>query len=337
MRTATFVSSSLIKTSLFCHCSKSVPASRTCASVHSHSLGWNNLPRRRPVAPTFLRNHLTATASDNRPVATSTLSNSNAPGDTFSYISESLDISGEQQRKLVALARLVEDTNKQYNLTGIKTYDEILVKHVLDAYTLLSTVNGEHDASSIIDVGSGAGFPGFVLAIIFPHIQVTLLDSVKKKTMFHSLVTSELSLSNCTSVWGRAEDVAHQNQHREHYCMCVARSVARMNSLAELTLPFVKMGGAVVAQKSLDAQLDEINEAKHAIAQVGGELEVVHKDIWESTFDAVPSAQSLLRHATGTNAQHVSNSKGLVVLRKVASSKKKYPRKAGTPTKAPLR
>lgn len=251
----------------------------------------------------------------------------NAPStDTFRSAAATLNITSEQISKLGRFINLLLAANQKQNLTAIRRPGDIITKHILDAFTLLPTLDYE-DPCRMIDIGSGAGLPGFVIAIARPGIHVTLLDSVRKKTMFHSQVIADLELTNVESVWARAEDAARNPDHRECYCLSVARSVARMSALAELCLPFVRVNGAFVAQKMVDACHSEVSDAKSAIAQLGGRLSSV-TDAWPASFPQ----ESLVKSVDGDY-----RTKALVIVRKERPTAGRYPRKPGIPVKSPLR
>lgn len=240
-------------------------------------------------------------------------------------ISTSVNLTTEQTDQLHQLTDILLSENKKVNLTAIRTPEDVAIKHIQDALTLLETIDSEH-ASSIIDVGTGAGFPGLVLAIARPHIHVTLLDSVRKKTNFHDLAISQIGLENVESVWARGEDAAH-GPLRESQCLAVARSVAEMRVLAELTLPFVRVGGMVIAQKALDDSRSEIIAAEGAVRTLGGAIEEV-RAAWPREWGDGGQLHAL----DGT-----VRVKSLVILRKERETAKKYPRKPGVPGKSPLR
>lgn len=240
-------------------------------------------------------------------------------------VSESLGLTSAQISKLHRLTDLVITANQSMNLTAIKTTDEITAKHIFDAFTLLPTLD-ELKPRRVIDVGTGAGFPGFVLAIVRPDIHYTLLDSVRKKTTFLDQVISDLSLNNVDSVWARAEE-AGQNMHRERYCLAVARSVAPMNVLSELVLPLVRVGGTFVAQKMVDTEHSEIKSAKTAITQLGGRLQSV----------TPTSPHTFGKSDSFTDREGNVRQKALVIVDKVKASPRRYPRQPGTPKKTPIR
>ena len=206
--------------------------------------------------------------------------------------------------------RLLEK-NQVMNLTAIRDPEGVARMHFLDCTALLKFCSLE--GKTLIDVGTGAGFPGMVLKILVPSLKVTLLDSLHKRIQFLRAVTEELELENVITVHGRAEDFAKQGQLRERFDLCVSRAVANFSTLSEYCLPFVKKGGVFVAYKSEKAS-DEFRSAGKAIQILGGKLEkkreftLPDSDIYRSLY----------------------------VIRKEKATPGKYPRKAGLPGKEPL-
>jgi len=205
--------------------------------------------------------------------------------------------------------RLIE-TNKVMNLTAVTDFEEAANKHFADSLTLNRAIDPER-VSSLIDIGTGAGFPGLPLAIVYPHIRVTLMDSLNKRIIFLENLIKELQLENVTAVHARAEDLARQADHREKYDLAVSRAVANLSTLAEYALPFVKVGGRFVSYKSSKGKA-ELAEADKAITALGGTIEKMENF---TLFDM---------------------DRSLIVIKKVAKTPKKFPRKAGTPAKEPL-
>jgi 16S rRNA (guanine527-N7)-methyltransferase len=211
--------------------------------------------------------------------------------------------------------------NRRLNLTRITDYEEVQAKHFLDSFSCLPTIkragataSGKRGASlEIIDVGSGAGFPGVPLKIAMPVLRLVLLEATGKKTEFLRSLIERLGLSDVTIINARAEEVGQDPGHREQYDLALARALAGMPALAELTLPLVRVGGLVIAQKGEDPGA-EVEAAHKAIATLGGQVQ-------EITPVLVPGLEG---------ARH------LVVLKKVSSTPAKYPRRPGMPTKRPL-
>lgn len=207
---------------------------------------------------------------------------------------------------------LLVEWNKVMNLTGITEFDEVMQKHFVDSVAAAKYAEMEK-VNSLIDVGTGAGFPGIPLKIVYPHIQVTLLDSLNKRIKFLEEVVDNLGLTGIETVHGRAEDAAKKAEYREQFDLSVSRAVANLASLTEYCLPFVKVGGKFVSYKSVSVD-EEITQSKKAVYVLGGEIGKVEKfNLPESNME-----------------------RALVIVEKKRSTPKKYPRKAGMPTKEPL-
>ena len=207
---------------------------------------------------------------------------------------------------------LLIEWNKVMNLTGITEFDEVMQKHFVDSVAAAEYVEMEK-INSLIDVGTGAGFPGIPLKIVYPHLQVTLLDSLNKRIKFLDEVVDNLGLTGIETVHGRAEDAAKKAEYREQFDLSVSRAVANLASLTEYCLPFVKVGGKFVSYKSVSVD-EEIAQSKKAVYVLGGEIGKVEKfNLPESDME-----------------------RSLVIIEKKRSTPKKYPRKAGMPTKEPL-
>ncbi len=221
-----------------------------------------------------------------------------------------LDIADDKLKKLSLYAKLLVEWNEKINLTAITDDEGIAIKHFLDSLTpLLTGKVGE----SVIDVGTGAGFPGLVLKILKPDMKLTLLDSLNKRINFLNEVSSSLELEDIFTVHMRAEDGGQNARYREKFDTAVSRAVANLKVLAEYTLPFVKVGGYFLALKG-PAQESELNDAKRAISILGGEV--------ESVFDAkIPFSD--LNHK-------------IIIIKKVRHTPIKYPRKSVQISKIPI-
>ena len=206
---------------------------------------------------------------------------------------------------------MLVDWNERVNLTAITEEDDVAIKHFLDS---LNAAKGMvEDGMKVIDVGTGAGFPGLPVKIAYPSIELTLVDSLNKRINFLNEVVSKLCLEGVTTVHSRAEDLGVNKDFREKYDMCVSRAVSNLTTLCELCLPFVRVGGLFVSLKGPKAE-EEIKEAKRAIALLGGEFERLEN------YDL-----------SDTDLNH-----NIVVIKKISHTPTKYPRKAPKPAKEPL-
>ncbi|WP_409343671.1 16S rRNA (guanine(527)-N(7))-methyltransferase RsmG [Paenibacillus sp. MBLB4367] len=202
--------------------------------------------------------------------------------------------------------------NEKMNLTGITEREQVYVKHFYDSLSLAFFVDLTK-AETLADIGTGAGFPSIPLKIAFPHLRVTLVDSLNKRIQFLSHVCDTLGLTDVACVHGRAEDLARKEEYRDQFDVVTARAVARLAALNELCLPFVRKDGVFVSMKGSDPQ-EEVREAGLSLRELRGKLVQVHQ------FE-LPIEQAQ-RH--------------LIVIRKTTTTPAKYPRKAGTPLKSPL-
>jgi 16S rRNA (guanine527-N7)-methyltransferase len=199
--------------------------------------------------------------------------------------------------------------NERVNLTAIRDPGAIALKHFLDSLSVAPLLRG---AQSLIDIGSGAGFPGIALKIALPHLRVTLIEATGKKVVFLNSIISALRLDNIVAIQSRAEDLGHDPKHRERYGVAVARAVAELATLAEYALPFVQLGGIFIAQKGKDVD-DEVHRAELAMVTLGGRLrEIVPVEL------------------PGLERRH------LIVIEKISKTSSDYPRRAGIPERKPL-
>jgi 16S rRNA (guanine527-N7)-methyltransferase len=202
--------------------------------------------------------------------------------------------------------------NERVNLTSITERDQVIVKHFLDSLSV-ALAFGDKIPRSLIDVGAGAGFPGLPLKIVYPDMRVTLLEATGKKVEFLKHAIAQLNLRDTMAIHSRAEDLAHDPAHREKYDVAVARAVAEMSVLLEYTLPFVRVGGMFIAQKGVDVE-EEMRNASRALEILGGRVR---------SIISVQLPELERRH--------------LIVVEKVAVTSVKYPRRAGLPSKQPLK
>ena len=223
-----------------------------------------------------------------------------------------IDLTEKQIQQFISYYEKLVEWNEMMNLTAITEYDEVMKKHFIDSMTLIKAFDVNQSAS-VIDVGTGAGFPGLVLKIAYPNLKITLLDSLNKRIQFLNEVIGNLGLDGVETIHGRAEDFAKPDKLREKYDLCVSRAVANLSTLSEYCLPFVKEKGLFISYKSEKVQ-DEMVKADKAISILGGKIEkqveftLPYSDIYRNLF----------------------------IIRKVKKTPAKYPRKAGLPSKEPL-
>ena len=225
----------------------------------------------------------------------------------------SIVLNDKQTQQFEQYYNILVEWNKVMNLTAITEYEEVVEKHFLDSLTIVDAINMEK-IETLIDVGTGAGFPGIPLKIAFPHLKVTLLDSLNKRIKFLNEVIDLLELDDIKTIHGRAEDYAKQSEYREQYDICVSRAVANLATLSEYCLPYVKVDGLFVPYKSGEID-EELKSSEKAVSILGGKVEEVVKF-----------------QLPGTDI-----GRSFVKIHKIKETKKKYPRKAGMPTKEPLK
>ena len=224
-----------------------------------------------------------------------------------------LSLTSLQMDQFLSYYEILVEWNKVMNLTTITEFNEVISKHFIDSLSLIKIIDLQK-VNSVIDVGTGAGFPGVPLKIVFPHLDILLLDSLNKRVKFLDTVIDQLKLDHISTLHGRAEEIAVNKLYREKYDLCVSRAVANLSTLSELCLPFVKVKGYFVSYKG-DIIQDELISAKHAIFLLGGKLEKKEDFILPST----------------------DFNRSLIKIVKQETTSKAYPRKAGTPARSPLK
>lgn len=223
-----------------------------------------------------------------------------------------ITLNSQQKIQFIKYYELLVERNKMMNLTAITDFEEVLRKHFVDSLAIVKAVDVDK-VTTMIDVGTGAGFPGIPLKIAFPHLQVCLMDSLQKRIVFLEEVLSRIGVKEIMGVHGRAEDFGKKTGYRENYDLCVSRAVANLSSLSEYCLPFVKVGGTFVSYKSGKVQ-EEVVQAEHAVKTLGGEMmEPVYLRLPDSDIE-----------------------RSFIIIKKKMPTPKDYPRKAGTPAKNPL-
>ncbi len=222
-----------------------------------------------------------------------------------------ISLTERQIQQFIDYYELLVERNKVMNLTAITEFREVIIKHFIDSLSIVKcrTLKSER----ILDVGTGAGFPGIPLKIVYPDIDLVLLDSLNKRLLFLKDVIEKLGLEKVQTLHGRAEDYGKDKNHREKYDLCVSRAVAKLSSLAEYCLPYVKKDGFFISYKSGIIK-KELSFSKNALDILGGTLDQVEEFI-----------------LPGTDIE-----RSLVVIRKISPTPKNYPRSAGKPSKEPL-
>lgn len=236
--------------------------------------------------------------------------------DTIKFLQEcanqiGIDLTDKQLAQFQTYYEMLVETNKVMNLTAITQKDEVIIKHFLDSIAVIAYMDLNH--KKVLDVGTGAGFPGIPIKIVCPDAEVVLLDSLNKRVNFLNEVTTALELDGITAIHGRAEDMAREKAHRGQYDVVVSRAVANLATLSEYDIPFLKISGCFISYKSGNID-DEVKDSKNAIFLCGGKLNRVEKFTLKTT----------------------DMERSFVFIDKVKNTPKMYPRKSGTPAKQPL-
>jgi 16S rRNA (guanine527-N7)-methyltransferase len=229
------------------------------------------------------------------------------------YRQVGLKLTTHQVRLLAQYEQELLVWNERYNLTAIRDLEEVRVKHFLDSLTCIQAMK-DAPGKRIVDIGSGAGFPGLVLKIVYPAVQLTLVDSVGKKIDFCRHMVKTLGLDQVETLQERAENIGQSLAYREQYDWAVARAVAALPVLAEYLLPLVRIGGRMLAMKGENGPV-ESHAAEHALQMLGGHL----------------------RQLLPVTLPGVAEERYLVIVDKVAATPTRYPRRVGMPSKRPLR
>lgn len=220
--------------------------------------------------------------------------------------------SEEMLNQFTIFYQMMVERNKVVNLTAITEWDEVVEKHYLDSVSLAANMDLNKNIR-VLDLGTGAGFPGIPLKILFPDLEILLMDSLNKRIAFLKEVIESLGLKGIYAVHGRAEEMARKAEYREKFDLCVSRAVANLSSLCEYCIPFLKIGGIFVSYKSGEIE-EEVKQAKKAVSVLGGKAANVQKFV-----------------LTGTDL-----SRSFVSIEKIKRTPKAYPRKAGVPSKNPI-
>ena len=222
-----------------------------------------------------------------------------------------IKLSVEQLEKFYSYMSLLLEWNEKMNLTAITEPNEIILKHFIDSLTILNEINNN---SKVVDVGTGAGFPGIPLSIANESLKITLVDSLNKRLIFLQEVIDKLELRNIEIIHSRAEDFGQNKKYRESFDIATSRAVANLSTLSEYLIPLVKINGKCICMKASDVE-EEINQAKNAINVLGGTIEKIEEfKLPESDIGRT-----------------------IIIINKQKQTPNKYPRKAGTPSKEPIK
>ena len=227
-----------------------------------------------------------------------------------------IELSDLQIEQFQTYYEMLIETNKVMNLTAITELDEVITKHFVDSLALAQVypeICDDSKTMKVLDLGTGAGFPGIPLKIAFPHLNITLMDSLNKRVKFLQSVIDGLELCDIKAIYGRAEEAAKNKIYREQFDLCVSRAVANLATLSEYCIPFIKVGGRFIPYKSAEIE-EEAKEGKKAVAVMGGKISDIKKLI-------LPDSDI---------------ERSFVIIDKIKNTPKTYPRKAGTASKEPI-
>lgn len=221
-----------------------------------------------------------------------------------------IEISDKQIEKFFDYMNLLLEWNEKINLTAITEPEDIILKHFVDCATILKYIK---DEDKIIDIGTGAGFPGIPLKILNEKLDITLMDSLNKRINFLNEIINKLDLKNIVAIHARAEELARNKEYREKFDIATSRAVANLSTLSEYMLPFVRKDGMVISMKGSNIE-EEVKNAKKAIKILGGEIEKIDN----------------------FNLANTNNIRNIITIKKVVKTPKEFPRKAGKPSKEPI-
>ncbi len=224
-----------------------------------------------------------------------------------------IELNDTQCMQFLRYYEILIEWNEVMNLTTITDYDDVVTKHFADSLELIKVLDLSKEYK-VLDLGTGAGFPGIPLNIVFPNLKITLLDSLNKRVKFLDEVIRQLGLKNIEAIHGRAEDFGKDKLYREQYDLCVSRAVANLATLSEYCLPYVKKQGYFISYKSGKIE-EEVQASKKAIALFGGKLDRVEN------FNLIDTDME----------------RSFVVIEKIEETPKQYPRSAGKPSKEPIK
>lgn len=227
--------------------------------------------------------------------------------------SKEIEVTDKKLRQLATFYEMLVEKNKVMNLTGITEWDDVVLRHYIDSLSTAEIFDFKNFEGKVLDLGTGAGFPGIPLKIMFPNLNLVLFDSLNKRIKFLQEVIDELELDSIEALHGRAEEFGRNPSYREKFDVVVSRAVANISTLSEYCLPFVKVGGSFISYKTESVE-EEISSSGKAIELLGGKTESIkHFTLFESDME-----------------------RALVQIKKVKPTGKKFPRKAGLPSKEPL-